>query len=182
MGAALGGDGEVAIVSFMPGSAATIEREQAFQDELRLLFPRIRVVAMQYGMADRTRAERITGELLASHPNLSGIFADNESSSIGALRALQKQSRPKLKLIAFDSSDELVGGLRSGLIDALVVQDPYRMGYETIRVLAAKLAGKHPPVYVDSGIRLVRAGDLDDREVKRLLSTTPEQQAGHAPR
>lgn len=182
MGRVLGGEGDVAILSFMPGSAATIEREQAFQDELRLLFPAIRVVAMQYGMADRARAERLTGELMASHASLAGIFTDNESSSVGALRALGRQSDRRVKFIAFDSSDELVAGLKSGLVDSLVAQDPYRMGYETIRVLAAKLAGKHPPVYVDSGVRLVLAGDLEDAEVRRLLFPAAVQQAGRRAR
>ena len=154
------------------GSAATIEREQAFQDELRLLFPRIRVVAMQYGMADQARAERITEELLGSYAGLSGMFTDNESSSVGALRALQKRSRSNLKFVAFDSREELVSGLKSGIVDSLVVQDPYRMGYETIRALAAKLAGKHPRVFVDSGVRLVLAGDVDAPDVRQLLFPT----------
>lgn len=178
LGKVLGGRGEVAIVSFMPGSAATIEREQAFQDELRLLFPAIRVVATRYGMAERDRAERITEELLASHAGLSGIFADNESSSVGALRALRKRPRGSLKFVAFDACEELISGLKDGIVDSLVVQDPYRMGYETIRALSARLAGKSPSVYVDSGVRLVLAADLSDGEIGRLLSTPLEERVG----
>ena len=169
MGKVLGGSGDLAIISFMPGSAATIEREQAFRDEPRLLFPRVRVAVMEYGMAEQTRAQRLTEEVLGSHPHLSGIFADNESSSMGVLRALKKRARSSLKFVAFDASDELVSGLKSGFVDSLVVQDPYRMGYETIRALAAALARKHPSVFVDSGVRLVLADDVDDPEVRQLL-------------
>jgi len=179
MGKTLHGSGDVAIISFMPGSAATIEREQAFRDELRLLFPDVRVVAMQYGMADQAKAERIMEEMLVSHARLSGVFTDNESSSTGALRVLQRRPSSNLKLVAFDSSNELVSGLKSGIVDSLVVQNPYRMGYETIRALAARLAGKHPPVFVDSGVRLVLAGDVDDPEVSKLLFNRLEPGGGH---
>jgi ribose transport system substrate-binding protein len=173
MGKILNRAGDVAIVSFMPGSAATIEREQAFQDEVRLLFPLIRVVALQYGMADQSRAELVTEEILRAHPNLSGIFTDNESSSIGAARALKKQVDRHTKLVAFDSSRELIAGLKAGNIDSLVVQDPFRMGYETIRGLAAKLAGKQPPVFVDSGVRLVVSADLESPQVRQLIFYSP---------
>lgn len=169
MGKILRGEGDVAIISSMPGSAATIEREQAFQDELRLLFPKIRVVALQYGMADHSRAEAVTEMILAAHPALAGVFADNESSSLGALGALRKHGARNVRLIAFDSTTELVSGLKAGEIDSLVVQNPFRMGYEAVRGLAAKLAGKHPPLFVDSGVRLVAADDLDSVEVRQLL-------------
>jgi ribose transport system substrate-binding protein len=181
MGKILNGFGKVAIISFMPGSAATIEREQAFRDELRLLFPGISVVAMQYGMADQSRAEHATEEILQTHPELSGIFADNESSSTGAARALRRNGS-RARLVAFDSSEELVSGLKAGHIDSLVVQNPYRMGYQTIRGIAAKLAGKTPPLFVDSGSRLVLADDLDAPEVHDLLfPTLSAQTISHTP-
>lgn len=169
MGKVLNGNGTVAIVSFMPGSAATIEREQAFQDELRLLFPAIRVVAFQYGMADWSKAELATESILEAHPKLLGIFADNESSSIGAMRALKKRGAQQVKLVAFDCSDELVAALKAGHVDSLVVQDPFRMGYETVRGLAQKLAGRQPRTFVDSGVRLVVAEDLESPDVRELL-------------
>jgi ribose transport system substrate-binding protein len=169
MGKVLNGSGEVAVVSFMPGSAATLEREQAFQDELRLLFPGIKVVALQYGMADRARAKAATEAILSTHPSVGGVFTDNESSSLGALDALRARRAGAFKHVAFDSTSELVQGLKSGEIDSLIVQNPYRMGYETVRGLAAKLAGKQPPLFIDSGVRLVLAADLDLNEVRQLL-------------
>ena len=169
LGEILGGKGKVGVIGFMPGSASTMEREDGFQDETHKHFPGIRIVGMQFGMADRAKAMAETENILTAHPDLAGIFADNESSSAGAVQALKSRGTKNVKLVAFDASDQLIADLRSGAIDSLVVQNPFRMGYESTRAIALKLAGQSPPAKVDSGVTLVRREDLDKPETKALL-------------
>jgi ribose transport system substrate-binding protein len=75
----------------------------------------------------------------------------------------------KVALVAFDSSDSMIEDLRAGAIDAMVVQDPRRMGFEAVKTLVDKLEGKTPPKRVDLNAVVVRAKDLDEPQVKRLL-------------
>src|SRR5713226_6617788 len=135
LGEILGGKGKVGIIGFMPGSAATMEREDGFQSEIRKSFPGIQIVGLQFGMANRAKAMAETENLMNAHPDLAGIFADNESSSSGAAQALKSRSGSKTKLVAFDASDQLIADLRGGTIDSLVVQNPFRMGYESTRAI-----------------------------------------------
>src|SRR6266567_2684132 len=151
MGEILGGKGKVGIVGFMPGSASTMEREYGFQDEIRQRYPGIGLVALQFGMADRAKAMAVTENMLSAHPDLAGIFADNESSSAGAVQALKSRAAKRVKLVAFDASDGLISGLREGAIDALVVQNPFRMGYESARAIGLKWSGQTRERKVDSG-------------------------------
>ena len=169
LGEILGGKGKVAVIGFMPGSASTMEREQGFQDEIAKRFPQMSVVAMQFGMADRAKAMAATENVLTAHPDLAGLFADNESSSSGAVQALKSRKPRAVKLVAFDASDQLIADLRAGWIDSLVVQNPFKMGYESTRAVALKLAGQTPPPHVDSGVMLVRRDELDQPEVRSLL-------------
>lgn len=169
LGEVLGGKGKVAIIGFMPGSAATMEREQGFQDEIREKFPKIKIVALQFGMADRAKAMAITENVLAAHSDLAGLFADNESSSSGAVRALKSRSAKQVKLVAFDASEQLVNDLRDGWIDALVVQDPFRMGYEATKAVGIVLHGGKPSAVIDSGSRLILREQLDEAAVKEFL-------------
>jgi len=169
LGEVLGGKGKVAVIGFMPGSASTMEREQGFDEEIRSKFPGIQIVATQFGMADRAKAMAITENVLAAHPDLKGVFADNESSSSGAVQALKSRNARQAKLVAFDASEQLVGDLRDGWIDALVVQDPFRMGYEAARAVGLKMRGETPEAAVDSGSRLLVANQLNDPEVKAFL-------------
>lgn len=169
LGEVLGGKGKIGIIGFMVGSASTMEREDGFQDEMRRRFPGIGVVGLQFGMADRAKAMAVTENMLTAHPDLAGLFADNESSSSGAVQALKSRSAKNVKLVAFDASEQLVADLRAGWIDALVVQNPFRMGYEAVRAIGLKLAGQTPPAKIDSGATLVLRDDLDKPAVRELL-------------
>ncbi len=169
MGAILGGKGNVGIVGFMAGSASTMEREYGFQDEIRKRYPQIDLLPLQFGMADRAKAMAVTENMLSAHPDLAGIFADNESSSAGAVQALKSRAAKRVKLVAFDASDALIAELREGVIDSIVVQNPFRMGYESTRSIGLKLSGQVPPRNVDSGAALIRREDLEREEIRQLL-------------
>jgi ribose transport system substrate-binding protein len=169
LGEIIGGKGEVAVISFMPGSAATMEREQGFREEIEKSFPGIRIVQTAFGMADRAKARAATENILAAHPNLRGIFADNESSSAGAVLALKSRWDGKVRMVAFDSNDQLVADLQDRYIDSLVVQNPFKMGYESVKAIATKLGGDTPATWLDSGAVLVTREDLEKPDIIQLL-------------
>jgi ribose transport system substrate-binding protein len=169
LGELMGGKGKAAIIGFMPGSASTMEREEGFQDEMRRRFPEVRIVALQFGMADRSKAMAATENVLTAHPDLAGLFADNESSSSGAVQALKSRQNRSVHFVAFDASEQLVADMRAGYIDSLVVQNPFKMGYEATRAVGMTLTGQSPPKHVDSGVTLVRRDDLEKPETKTLL-------------
>ena len=69
------------------------------------------------------------------------MFASNESSTVGAVRALK--DRKGVKLVGFDSSPQLIEALKSGVIDSLVAQDPFQMGYKSMKAAIAKTKRRH---------------------------------------
>lgn len=182
MGEILGGRGKVAVIGFMPGSASTMEREHGFQDEIRTRFPNINIVGLQFGMADRAKAMASTENVLTAHPDLAGLFADNESSSAGAVQGLKSREAKQVKLVAFDASEQLLADMQSGWIDSIVVQDPFRMGYEATRAIGRILKGEKPPAAIDSGARLIRPADLNAPDVKALLFPDIQRYLGGAGR
>jgi ribose transport system substrate-binding protein len=62
-----------------------------------------------------------------------------------------------------------VKGLRDGAVDALEVQDPFKMGDLAVRALVDHLHGHPPQARIDTGVRVVTKGDLDDPAVNELL-------------
>lgn len=169
LGEVIQGKGKVAIIGFMPGSASTMEREHGFQDEMRTKFPNVNIIGLQFGMADRAKAMAVTENVLTAHPDLAGLFADNESSSAGTVQALKSRAAKTVKLVAFDASEQLVADMRAGWIDSIVVQNPFRMGYESTKAIGMHLKGEKPPDTIDSGATLVKTDDLDKPETKELL-------------
>jgi ribose transport system substrate-binding protein len=166
----LNGKGSVAVVLHMPGSYSTMERERGFADVLKQEFPGIRTVAQQYGMSDRSKSMAAAENMLTAHPGLDGIFCSTEPSSTGASLALKERGLAgKVKFVAFDAADNMIADLREGTIHAMVVQDPFKIGYQAVKTLVDKLAGHPPPKEMDLNAVVVTKADLDRPDIKALL-------------
>lgn len=167
----LGGKGTVAILGNKAGSLSTDERESGFQETIKQKFPGIHIVAFQYGEVDRAKALDRATDILTAHPDLNGLFASNESSAAGAVRAIrQKGVVGKVTFVGFDASPDLVEELKAGAIDSLVIQNPFRMGYEGVKTLVDKINGKEPPRRIDTGVKLLTRENLETPEVQRLIN------------
>ncbi len=166
----LGGKGKAAMLMHVPGSGSTLEREKAFDAVLAAEFPGIAVVARQFGMSDRARAMAVAEDIFTAHPGLHGLFASAEPSTVGAAQAIKsRQLAGKIAYVGFDSSESLVEDLKAGVIQALVVQDPFRIGHEAVRTLVDKLNGQTPPKQIDTPATVITAADLEDPDVQRLV-------------
>jgi ribose transport system substrate-binding protein len=166
----VGAKGTVAMVMHAPGSGSTMDRERGFEDVMKSEFPQIQIVARQFGMSDRSKAMGAAENILTAHPDLNGIFASSEPSSIGTALALKSRSLSgKVKFVSFDSSDTLIEDLKGGTIDAMVVQDPFKMGFQAVKTLVDKLNGATPPKRIDLAARVVTKADLDKPDVHELL-------------
>jgi len=175
LGKLLHGKGRVAMLKYQEGSASTTQREQGFLAAIKK-FPGIDVVsANQYGGATTESAYAASENLLAplkSAKGLSiqGIFTPNESTTFGMLRALQDGGYAgKVRFVGFDSSAKLVEALRTGALDATVLQNPFRMGYLGVTSMVSHLRGQRIPARIDTGVQLVTKATMKDPAVKAVL-------------
>jgi ribose transport system substrate-binding protein len=141
MGKLLDGKGKIAMLANMPGSASTVARESGFEDYTRKNFPGIQIVDKQFGNAEVASSLTKAENILTGHPEIVGIFASNESSSVGFAQALRDR-KSKIKMVGFDWSPSLLDDVKNGIIDSLVVQNPFKMGAEAVRLAVDKLDGK----------------------------------------
>ncbi len=170
MGQILNGKGKVVVIKFAPGSASTTERENGFIDTIKKEFPNIIIADTKYGMDTPETALQATEDLLTKNPELDGLFACNNSTSIGALSALKSQGRAgKVKMIGFDSPQLLVDGLKEGIVDSFVVQNPYKMGYLGVKTVLARINGQQVERRIDTGINLITKENLDSPQAKMAL-------------
>ena len=166
----LGSQGKIAIVKMIPGSASTTQREKGFEDTLGKDFPDIQIVAEQFCMSDRAKALAVAENMLTAHPDLDGMFGSAEPATVGVAQALKSRGQDgKIKFVGFDYSDSIEKDLKSGAIDALVVQDPFKIGYEAVKTVLAKLNGETPAKRIDSPATVVTLEDLSRPEIDALL-------------
>ena len=168
MGKILDGKGKVVIVAVKPGAASTEAREKGFEDTIHQRFPAIQILDKRFGMAMVAQAMTVTENMLAGHPVLDGIFASNESSTIGAAQALRGRAG-KIKLVGFDWSPTLLDDLSSGLLDSLVIQDPFKMGYQALMAAVKNLQGEPVTKIVDLEPRLIDRENLNAPDVQAQL-------------
>lgn len=173
LGALLGGRGNVLLLRYAEGSASTHDREVGFLDELRARYPGIQIVSSdQYAGPTRETAKRASENLLNRFGgDLQGIFAVNESATIGMLLALQDINKAgHVRFVGFDPSSILITALRTNQLDGIVVQNPLRMGYLGVKTMVDHLQGKPVARRIDTGVVLVTKANMDSAAVKDLVS------------
>lgn len=171
----LDGKGNLIVLRYQEGSASTTNREKGFLDAVKAV-PDFKIVSdNQYGGATADsafqKAEGLLNAHKASSGAIQGVFAPNESTTFGMLRALkQTGTNKKVKFIGFDSSDTLISALKEGDIDGLVVQNPFNMGYVAVKTMVDHLKGNKVEKRIDTGARLVEKSNLDDPAVKEIIA------------
>ena len=167
----LGARGQIAVFRTVAGSASTDDRANGFVDYLAENCPQMEIVADTYGGGSRGELMHNAALVLDQHQRIDGIFAVNESSSDGVLRALiSKGLAGKKRFIGFDATDYLLEALSRREIDGLIVQDPRRMGYLGIKAALAAINnipfGKKTQT-IDATI--VTRDNLQKSEIQALL-------------
>jgi ribose transport system substrate-binding protein len=172
----LANGGKVVMLRYAEGSASTNEREDGF---LEAIGPHKNIEVLsanQYGGADVEGAYQKSEAMLNrfKRPDgslaVDGIFCPNESTTLGMLRVLEDSGwAGKTKFVGFDASDTLVKGLAGGHIDALVVQDPVKMGYLGVKTLVAHIKGNPVDKRIDTGAQLITRDKMSDPAINELL-------------
>jgi ribose transport system substrate-binding protein len=151
------------------GSESTEKREKGFMDVVKAK-PGVEVISdNKYAGPTVDSAQAEAGPLLERLGlKADGIFAVNESSTVGLLNVLRNQrvqerrkeaGLPPLRVMGFDASEPLLQSLREGELDGTIVQDPYRMGYLGVWTLVQHLEGHD-----------VRAGGRDFSTGENLIT------------
>jgi ribose transport system substrate-binding protein len=165
----IGYSGKVGVVQAIPGAASVQEREQGFREALKK-FPKVKIASVLYGQSSVATTMQAAENMLTAHPDLKGIFAVNEISGVGTAQVLRaRKLAGKVKLVAFDASETEIQALRDGIIQALIVQNPFRMGELGVRYAVMKLQGKPIPKRIDTGVTVVTKENFDKPEIQRLL-------------
>ncbi|QNM98797.1 ABC transporter substrate-binding protein [Chitinimonas koreensis] len=167
--AKIGTEGKVAIMSYVAGAGSELGRVGGFKRYLEKN-SKIRIVGPFYSQSQMATALNQTTDVLASNPDLKGIFGANEPTAVGMGRALVQSGKAgKVAAIGFDGNADLQGFVRDGTLDGTAVQGSYQMGELGVKTVAAILAGQKVARQLDTGVVLVTKANIDQPEAKRVL-------------
>jgi len=163
-------EGEVALITSIPGVGSLEGRKKGFTEQLAAKYPGLKLVADKYADGMATTGLNIMTDLITANPNLRGVFASNLIMAQGAGQALAENKKADtIKLVGFDGDDKTIGFLKDGTIYALVLQDPYRMGYDGVKTALAVSKGEKVPSFVDTGANLITKANMNGEKEHALL-------------
>jgi len=166
--------GSVGLISAMAGIQVLTDRDSGFRDRMKELAPDVTVLETRYTDNDIVKALAAAEDMVTSQGDkLIGIFADNNHTGDGVARMItERKLENKVMVTAFDSDPEEVSALKSGAIKALILQDPYGMGYKGCTAAVKLLEGGTLDKYVDTGATAVTLANMNDKAIQALLDPT----------
>ena len=165
----------LAMVRYQAGSASTLERERGFLDVVKKARPDIKIYEDQFAGSTGDEASKLMSNMLQAHPEINAVYGSNESTTRGALGALEQAKKlGQIKFVGFDSSAELVDALDKGTIQALVLQDPVQMGYLSVKAAVAAIRGETVAKEQPIAPVLVTQENKNKPEMQKLLRPTLE--------
>ncbi|MEU3554947.1 ABC transporter permease/substrate-binding protein [Streptomyces fragilis] len=141
LGEKLGGKGSIVILQGQAGTSASRERGQGFAEGLKE-FPGIEVVAKQPADFDRTKGLDVMTNLLQAHPDVQGVFAENDEMALGAAKALGSRAGKDVQVVGFDGTPDGLKAVEAGTLYASVAQQPTELGRIAVRNALDAAEGK----------------------------------------
>jgi ribose transport system substrate-binding protein len=167
-------EGDVAIITSLSGVASLDQRARGFTDQIAAKYGALDIVAHKVGDGQATTGFNIMMDLIADYPELRGVFVSDLLMAKGAAQAVAEKKTNKggdlINFVGFGSDDSLVPLLQDGTVAALVVQDPFRMGYDGIKTALAASKGEHVPTNVDTGAHIITKANINSARSQELLN------------
>ncbi|MFM2479927.1 ribose ABC transporter substrate-binding protein RbsB [Celerinatantimonas sp. YJH-8] len=143
----VGENAKVIQLEGIAGTSAARERGKGFMQEVN--HSKMQLLASQPADFDRTKGLNVMENLLAAHPDVQAVFAQNDEMALGALRAVQASGK-KVLIVGFDGTKDGMAAVKRGKLGATIAQQPYligALGVETAdKVLKGETVAKSIPV------------------------------------
>ncbi len=175
--------GKYATFYGIEGVANVIERNSGFADGAGENFTR--AVGVSDGM-DHNVAQDNVRNALENYPDINtlvGIWAYNAHAIVTVVK--ERKIRDQTKIVIFDAAPLAIQHLKDGMVDAMVVQDPYGMGYEGTRLMRALykedvdfVKTLYPAYDASSKSFTSPEGDIRHTDVRVVVPDNSELKAG----
>jgi ribose transport system substrate-binding protein len=164
-------EGDVAIISALPVSTSADQSVKGFREQVAKKYRALNVLPDKVADAQEATGLNIMKDLTAADRDLRGVFVSNVIMADGASQVVyNKSSGDRINYVVFGSDDKLIKFLQDGTIAALIVQDPFRMGYDGVKTALAASKGEKVPASVDTGINIITKANMNSPRSQELLN------------
>jgi ribose transport system substrate-binding protein len=163
-------EGNVAILTSSPSAASPDQSAAGFKEQVAKKYRALNVSAEKGAEPRAETGLSMMRDLTATDRDLRGVFVSNVIVAQGATQVVyNKSSGDRINYVVFGSDDNLVKSVQDGTVAALVVQDPFRIGYEAIKIALAAAKGEQVPARIEIDADLVTKANLNSARSQELV-------------
>lgn len=167
--AATGGQAKIGIVNFAEGSANGQQRQQGFLERIRKE-PGMIVLEVRNAISNIDSPKQATEELVKAFPEMNAIATFNEWTTLGVGQAIGNMKQGgKVKIIGFDNNISSIKQMEEGVMSALIVQNPFAMGYLGVENALQARKGNMAAKTIDTGTVAITKENMFEPQNQKLL-------------
>ncbi len=164
-------EGDVATISALPVSMSADQSVKGFREQVAKKYRALNVLPDKVADAQEVSGLTIMKDLTGEDRDLRGVFVSNIVMADGASQVVyNKSSGDRINYVVFGSDDKVVKFLLDGTIAALIVQDPFRMGYDGVKTALAAAKGEKVPASIDTGANIITKANMNSARSQELLN------------
>lgn len=161
---------KIGLVNLAVGTDNGTQREKGFRDYI----DKVPSAAVTAGISADSNLESATAaakKLMIENPDINVIVGFNEWMALGVGYAVrQLGAADRVRTVGFDSNVVSISMLETGEMQALIVQNPFAMGYLSVKYAARLTRGEAPEaaeIYTD--VATVTKENMFDGDIQKLL-------------
>jgi ribose transport system substrate-binding protein len=164
--------GSVLLVGGQPGVSTAEARQKGFEDGVAK-YPGITYLGNVFTGDGVAKISQLVSSQIAAHPDLAGIFALSTDQSEGANNAVKAAGKAgQVKVVGFDAGPTQVEQLKTGVVQALIAQQPAQIGADGVAQAAAAVRGGTVEKAIGTDSATITAENVAQPDVAKFLYTT----------
>ena len=163
-------EGDVVMITSMPGVPSLDQRAKGFKEVVTAKYKALDITAEKVADGKPATVLGIMNDLIANTGDLRGVFVSDPITAQAVSQAVvEKKTNDKINIVGVGSDEKLVKFLRDDVIAGLVVEDPFRMGYDGVKTALAASKGEQVSANIDTGATLVTKANMSSARSQELL-------------
>jgi ribose transport system substrate-binding protein len=163
-------EGDVVMISSMPGVPSLDQRAKGFKEVVTAKYKALDITAEKVADGKPATVLDIMNDLIANTGDLRGVFVSDPITAQAVSQAVvEKKTNDKINIVGVGSDEKLVKFLQDDVIAGLVVEDPFRMGYDGVKTALAASKGEQVSANIDAGATLVTKANMSSARSQELL-------------
>ena len=108
--------------------------------------------------------------LLTENSNIKVLYTTNTNTTLGACQAVEEMDlADSVTVVGFNSDEQELKYIRTGVLDGTIIQNPYNMGYLGVRYAIQASNGDGVAGSLDTGVTWISAKNINDDDIQLLL-------------